>query len=64
MAEIVKLVYVMIIFLFLFFVVTNIEAIRERCFKDSDCPKNFCRRPWFPNCVNLVCKCVELRVRT
>ncbi|KEH42157.1 putative Late nodulin [Medicago truncatula] len=50
MAQIVKLVYVMIIFISLFFVAINVDAIPFRvCFHNRDCPRNMCL-PSIPYC--------------
>ncbi|KEH29667.1 Nodule Cysteine-Rich (NCR) secreted peptide [Medicago truncatula] len=45
MVEIVKFVYIINIFIFLFLVATNVEAKFTRCFRDSDCPKTLCHSP-------------------
>ncbi|CAJ2669538.1 unnamed protein product [Trifolium pratense] len=66
MAEIIKLVYNIIIFLLLFIDVTDVEGgfnhlfkkTRIKCFSDSDCVKLSCQRPFIPKCINKYCKCV------
>ncbi|KEH41479.1 putative Late nodulin [Medicago truncatula] len=59
MAEIVKYVYVIIIFLSLFLVAMNIEGKFHRCFKDSECLNLlYCRTPLKPKCMyRTFCKC-------
>ncbi|KEH41254.1 Nodule Cysteine-Rich (NCR) secreted peptide [Medicago truncatula] len=59
MVEIVKYVYVIIIFLSLFLVATNIEGKFQKCCKDSDClDLLYCRTPLKPKCIHeRMCKC-------
>ncbi|RHN45516.1 putative Late nodulin [Medicago truncatula] len=52
MAEIVKFVYVMIIFLSLFLVSIHINALNE-CTQDYDCPIEMCPFPFQPKCIML-----------
>ncbi|KEH37771.1 Nodule Cysteine-Rich (NCR) secreted peptide [Medicago truncatula] len=56
MAEIVKYVYVIIIFPSLILFATNIEAI-IRCFHDADCVHKICHPPQIRKCVSKICKC-------
>ncbi|RHN77866.1 putative Late nodulin [Medicago truncatula] len=57
MAEIVKYIYVIIIFLSLFLVATNIEAF-FRCKNDFDCVHKRCRGPMRAKCISkAICKC-------
>ncbi|KEH34414.1 Nodule Cysteine-Rich (NCR) secreted peptide [Medicago truncatula] len=59
MDKTIKFTYVMIIFVYLFLIATNVEAYKNRCFRDSDCPKEMCNHPKIPKCVNnAYCKCV------
>ncbi|CAJ2639514.1 unnamed protein product [Trifolium pratense] len=59
MAEIIKFVCFMIIFLFLIFVAKNVEA--TRCYTDADCPKDSCPKARTkPKCVAFVCRCVPI----
>ncbi|AES78786.1 putative Late nodulin [Medicago truncatula] len=50
MVKILKFIYVMIIFLSLFLVATNVNAI-NKCSQDSHCPKDMCKKPSKPRCV-------------
>lgn len=59
MAEIVKFIYVMIIFLYLFLVSTNIEA-RQGCKIDYDCIKVVCKDGHAARCIMRRCECVEI----
>ncbi|AES60464.1 Nodule Cysteine-Rich (NCR) secreted peptide [Medicago truncatula] len=56
MAKIIKIVYVMIVFFFIFLSVTNSSAF-SGCMNDSDCPDLFCLPPLDMKCHELVCKC-------
>ncbi|RHN60303.1 putative Late nodulin [Medicago truncatula] len=59
MVEIVKFVYIINIFIFLFLVATNVEAKFTRCFRDSDCPKTLCHSPGKAKCMHhSICKCI------
>nr|QQO74634.1 nodule-specific cysteine-rich peptide G18 [Pisum sativum] len=59
MAKVVKIIYVMIIFVFLFFVATNVEAGKSiKCSKDLDCPKSMCKSPMRVKCwYSSFCRC-------
>ncbi|AES97700.1 putative Late nodulin [Medicago truncatula] len=57
MPKIMEFVYVMIIFLSIFVVITNVNAHIE-CKNDFDCPKNMCLAPRVAWCVNNKCECV------
>ncbi|AES60191.1 Nodule Cysteine-Rich (NCR) secreted peptide [Medicago truncatula] len=56
MAEIVKYVYVIIIFLSTILVATNIEGTMS-CFHDADCVHKRCQLPQIPKCVGKKCRC-------
>ncbi|CAJ2639833.1 unnamed protein product [Trifolium pratense] len=59
MAQIVKLVNVIIIFLSLFLVARNVEGIRRRkkCYNDFDCPRTMCPSYLLVKCIVYNCKC-------
>ncbi|CAJ2659157.1 unnamed protein product [Trifolium pratense] len=57
MAEILKFIYVMIIFLFMCIIVTNGNYL---CDEDKDCPKNICLYNEYPRCMKGICRCVKL----
>nr|QQO74724.1 nodule-specific cysteine-rich peptide L56 [Lens culinaris] len=57
MEKIVKIFYVMIMFLFLFFVSSNVEGVP--CSETSHCPKKMCQSPRRVKCwYSSYCKCV------
>ncbi|KAL5077152.1 hypothetical protein RYX36_016136, partial [Vicia faba] len=59
MIESVKFVYIIIICFSLYLVAIDVEGWRERCFRDSDCPRDKCRIPLIPKCMyQSMCKCV------
>ncbi|RHN67371.1 putative Late nodulin [Medicago truncatula] len=61
MVEIVKFTYVMIILISLFLFSTNVDALRIRCNRVSDCPKQmYCNRDYELSCVYNQCKCVRI----
>ncbi|AES70828.1 putative Late nodulin [Medicago truncatula] len=61
MAKIVKFIYVMIILIFLFLVSTNIDAIRNKCFRPSDCPPSmYCDAGFQIGCVRKICTCLRI----
>nr|QQO74733.1 nodule-specific cysteine-rich peptide L65 [Lens culinaris] len=57
MDQIVKFVYVMIIFLFQFLAAMNVNAV-FKCVQDSDCPKYYCLLIFKPKCSLGWCICV------
>ncbi|KEH16264.1 putative Late nodulin [Medicago truncatula] len=57
MVEIVKFIYVMIIFFSLFLVVTKVDAVYW-CFDNSDCPQHLCHELIIPRCKIGVCVCL------
>ncbi|CAL5202621.1 unnamed protein product [Lathyrus oleraceus] len=60
MVGVVKLLYFVIIFLCLFLLVTNIEALEKKCSWDSECPKDMCRYPAKVKCIyHTFCKCMS-----
>ncbi|KEH34531.1 putative Late nodulin [Medicago truncatula] len=60
MAEIIKYVYGMIIFIFLFLVSTNVHA-GIRCVFPSDCPRTMrCLSEFHLTCKKKQCKCVKM----
>ncbi|CAL5202164.1 unnamed protein product [Lathyrus oleraceus] len=59
MTKIVKFIYVMIFFTFIFLVSSTIASI-NRCFRDSDCPPNLCKRPYMSKCVGRRCRCAKV----
>ncbi|CAJ2652497.1 unnamed protein product [Trifolium pratense] len=58
MAETLKFVYTMILFLFLFFVATESGTELIECEKDSDCPISWHEFFWF-RCYRNKCKWVH-----
>ncbi|AES69550.1 putative Late nodulin [Medicago truncatula] len=59
MAQIFKFVYVMIIFIYLFLVLTNVDA-GIRCHDVSECPKGlYCNVGSHMECVKHQCKCIK-----
>ncbi|KEH19769.1 putative Late nodulin [Medicago truncatula] len=61
MAEILKLVYVIITFISLFLIATKTEGVHFRCFRDSDCVKLYCRPPLKSKCMYKTnCKCIAV----
>ncbi|WJX49532.1 hypothetical protein P8452_35956 [Trifolium repens] len=61
MAQIHKIFYSLIIFLFLFVSVTNGKIPCEHW---RDCPRNFCRYPQKEMCLDGFCGCYEAHVFT
>ncbi|RHN73981.1 putative Late nodulin [Medicago truncatula] len=59
MADIVKFIYVIIIFLSIFFFATNLEA-GPICLEDFDCPKSMCWPSFKPRCSNGWCVCDKI----
>ncbi|AES70740.1 putative Late nodulin [Medicago truncatula] len=57
MAEFVKFVYVMIIFIFLCLVVENIDGFR--CLRNLDCPDSMCSSAYTPRCRHRTCVCLN-----
>nr|QQO74715.1 nodule-specific cysteine-rich peptide L47 [Lens culinaris] len=58
MAEIIKFVYLMILFVSLFHVL-GINGSIKFCKEDSDCANYFCEKPYVPKCVH-ICTCRRL----
>ncbi|CAL5189293.1 unnamed protein product [Lathyrus oleraceus] len=54
-----EFVVVIILFLSMFLVVTNIHALVE-CINDFDCSKKMCVVPRIPWCIRHQCECVIL----
>ncbi|AES97906.1 putative Late nodulin [Medicago truncatula] len=59
MGEIIKFVYSRIIFLSLFLLATDTQALIE-CYTYFDCPKDMCIFPSIVVCVRNQCDCVEM----
>nr|QQO74685.1 nodule-specific cysteine-rich peptide L17 [Lens culinaris] len=58
MAQILRLFYVLIIFVSLFTVVTNGNKIKDvPCENSSQCPRSTCFPHGSPKCVSEKCKC-------
>ncbi|KEH21590.1 Nodule Cysteine-Rich (NCR) secreted peptide [Medicago truncatula] len=57
MARNLKFIYVMVLFLALFFVLTNGDSFRG-CNKDTDCPEKFCSSPDVVRCIYIECYCI------
>ncbi|CAJ2639613.1 unnamed protein product [Trifolium pratense] len=62
MADIVKFVYVMIIFLNLLLVSSEVDAGFIKCKKDFECQLKQCRNPLKPRCITSQCKCAIITV--
>ncbi|AET02298.1 putative Late nodulin [Medicago truncatula] len=62
MGEIMKFVYVMIIYLFMFNVATGSEFIFTKkltsCDSSKDCRSFLCYSPKFPVCKRGICECI------
>ncbi|WJX37830.1 hypothetical protein P8452_25556 [Trifolium repens] len=51
----------MVIFLSIFFVVTNAGRIQVvTCFTTADCPKDMCPPRNYPKCESSICKCYKI----
>ncbi|AES69041.2 Nodule Cysteine-Rich (NCR) secreted peptide [Medicago truncatula] len=63
MTEILKFVCVMIIFISSFIV--SKRGGKDKCFRDSDCPKHMCPSSLVAKCINRLCRCrrPELQVQ-
>ncbi|AES68456.1 putative Late nodulin [Medicago truncatula] len=59
MTKIIKFVHVMILFILLFFVVTNVNGKWPSCKEAIDCGINFCIRPFKAKCMMFTCFCVQ-----
>ncbi|RHN65911.1 putative Late nodulin [Medicago truncatula] len=58
MAEILKFICFMIIFLSSFIVSESLNGHgKDRCFKDSDCPKYMCPSSLVAKCIKKLCSC-------
>ncbi|AET02310.1 putative Late nodulin [Medicago truncatula] len=55
MSEIIKFVYAMFIFIFMFTVATETDAL---CDSNRDCRGYHCNWPKFPICVRMICECI------
>ncbi|CAJ2656031.1 unnamed protein product [Trifolium pratense] len=66
MAEILKFIYLIILFISLFLVVTDVTAARVlvNCKDTIDCSRWFCKSPLVPKCISFKCKCVEIKVNS
>ncbi|KEH30127.1 putative Late nodulin [Medicago truncatula] len=59
MTEVLKLVYIMIIFLYIFLVVADTDPFAF-CIKDSNCGQDLCTSPnEVPECRLLKCQCIK-----
>ncbi|WJX31821.1 hypothetical protein P8452_20212 [Trifolium repens] len=51
----------MVIFLFIFFIVTNAGPIPViNCFTTADCPEGMCPPRNYPKCESTLCKCYKI----
>ncbi|CAL5210814.1 unnamed protein product [Lathyrus oleraceus] len=57
MAEIIKFLKIMILFIFLFLIVTGVSESMTPCKVDSDCPLDLCQRPDVAKCLFYTCFC-------
>ncbi|AET02322.1 Nodule Cysteine-Rich (NCR) secreted peptide [Medicago truncatula] len=55
MGDIIKVVFAMIIYLYMLTIVTNAVTI---CDSDQDCRRYRCDPPEYPRCLGILCKCV------
>ncbi|CAJ2652772.1 unnamed protein product [Trifolium pratense] len=66
MAKILKKNYTVIIFLFIFLIVVDIDekptvkAFLKICEHDSDCLRSMCNYPKIVRCINKSCECVRM----
>ncbi|KEH26568.1 putative Late nodulin [Medicago truncatula] len=58
MPEMIQFDYLMILFIFLIFVVTNIMAWRPDCKENNDCPTFYCAT-WINTCIKFKCYCIR-----
>nr|ABB13609.1 late nodulin-like protein [Astragalus sinicus] len=66
MVVILKCVYFMVLFLSLFIMATNVDAIRVhqetisgRCFKTKECKDKKCPIGYKPKCIERMCRCIS-----
>nr|QQO74727.1 nodule-specific cysteine-rich peptide L59 [Lens culinaris] len=59
MAQILKFVYALMMFLSFFISVTNGGLFP--CKNPTDCPLGLCIRPLKPLCIDFICECDDLR---